>query len=647
MPSKKRKKSQHRPAEVTRIEPQELEAVRAQDLSSGTENTRPNIFIGTVNIVMGPMKSFIDPVKKVCYPQLEAHWENKYRSRFPKHAGKLLVFDLALLFLASTLAVSLVLVHTVLPPVRVAESVAVAIDQPVAMNSGELSVLNISYASGADELVRDAELIVESGADMLLVDGNGDISTQQTFDLGDLPPHNQGSLAVSAYAYGAVGTTLPVLVKLSYWETGRANRTVVSTYYELPLESAPLNLVVEFDEPMMTNSISTMRIDYENVSEETLRDVHLQLDKPLGYRLTGATPAVSRNGDWSIGNLEPGAHGSIAVHGILRDGATPSFSVSGTIEAVDGMQRVVSATHLNTDAISTGFELTHNVSGLSSLWPGQTTEVTIKYANTGERTLKNLTVTLNAEGAYLLDEANFPLVWTAADDSALTEIAPGEFGTLTAPVRLAPVKTQDELNGAENQTVRINATAEYELADSMTRIFHAESEVSDLPVSTMINVDAAALYFTQAGDQLGIGPIPPQVEKTTRYWLVLSIKNGPNALRKARLTATLLPAAEWSDEISVAAGRPLAFIASDRKIIWNIGDIPAFAGEHLSSATANFEIEVRPDHNDVGQVLDLLDHIYIEGEDVFTGTKVTASAATVTTAVRFGTPEAMSGVVVE
>ncbi len=224
---------------------------------------------------------------------------------------------------------------------------------------------------------------------------------------------------------------------------------------------------------------------------------------------------------------------------------------------------------------------------------------------------------------------------------------PGESGSLTATLQLVKFRSQKDLAGATNPSIRIMATGEYELANEPTRTFHADSAATDLPISTMVEIDAAALYFTQAGDQLGVGPIPPQVNETTRLWIVLTVENGPNALRNAQLTATLLPDADWRDRTSVTSGKPLAFVASERKLIWNIGDIPAFAGGHLPRATANFEIELKPGEDDLGKVLQLLDHIIIEGEDEFTGARVTAVGELVTAAVRFGPDDAVLGEVIK
>jgi len=650
MPSKKRKKrNKKKKAEVTPVEPQELEAVRTQELqeADSAATSKPNIFIGTLNVIAGPIRTLIDPVKKVCYPPLEEHWDTRYKNRFPKHARKLLIFDLVLWVLASALAVALVLVHTVLPPVTRISPVSVELSEPQTLTAGQPTELTIRYVSGSDELVRDAKIIVETKEDFVYTDETAAQKTtnetlRHVLHLGDLPAQASGDIHLPGIAYGTPGSTLPVLVQLTYWESGQAERTVNSVYYQIPIDDSPLQLSLEFEEPFMNDTVNQIRIDYENTGDEILRDARIAFIAPNDYRLTGARPPLGPDKEWRLGNLQPAATGSITVYGVLRSGAPPSFAIRATSTAPDDINRPLNEVRLNADAVSTGFVLSHDVSGHTSLRPGQSTDVTIRYANHGDQTIKNAEIAITASGDFLADEDIYPFTFDVID-----VIAPGESGELHAPLRLATTRSQEDLNGEINPTISVTTSAEYSIEDNPARTFRTDSGVSNLPVSTTLTIDAASLYFTQAGDQLGVGPIPPQVDKTTRLWLVITIENGPNAVKNAQLTASLMPDATWTDKTSVTSGRPLAFVESDRKLIWNIGDLPAFVGGHLPRATANFEIEVAPDEKDAGEVLKLLDHIYIEGEDAYTGAKITAKGELITTSIRFGPEEALNGAVIE
>jgi hypothetical protein len=646
---------EHNPITPEPASSAELEAVRQRELQQTVDSRRPNIFIGTLNIIAGPMRAFTDPVKKICYPRLEAHWEEKYKQRFPKHAKKLLIFDLVLLFLVSALAVALILVHTALPDIYFAELISISLQQPTTITSGSETDLVFSYVSGSKLAVRDAKIIIETTADFILNEDNPnnlnfnpdpDRPNRRIYQLGDLLPAASGLIHLTGIAYGSPGQSLPVLAQLSYWESGKAERTSISSFQQIPIEISPLKLEINFEKPFLLETVNQIKINYENQSAQTLSNIAVQLSTPSDFYITGTLPARTNNHEWLLGDLKPNATGVITVYGIMKRGTPPSFSLTGST-VIDHEKYLLNKIRVNADTVSTGFVLSHDVSEITSLSPGQEIEVRVHYANNGEQIIKNVKITLSAEGTYLSAGENLSIVWNKNTDAALAVIQPGEAGMLATKLALALERTSDELKGNNNPSVKITAVAEYSLEQTSARVFRTDSGISNLPIDTLIKIDTATLYHAPFGDQLGLGPIPPRTEKTTRLWIALSVKNGHNPVRNARLTATLMPKILWLDKTSVTLGHPLAYVASERKLIWEIGDLPAFAGDFLPAATANFEIELTPTLDDIGQILKLIDYIKVEGEDVFTGTRVRAEGEAATSAVKIGTEEARLGKILE
>jgi len=147
------------PFEVEPVPTGELEKVRSQETEpTNRAGNGRNIFIGTLNVFVGPMRAFIDPVKKVCYPTLSAHWDKKYKQPFAHHAWKILIFDLVLLFLASFLTVSLVLIYKFLTPVSPPDLVSVTLAWPDGIMSGAETELVLSYTNRTDQTLKDGRL---------------------------------------------------------------------------------------------------------------------------------------------------------------------------------------------------------------------------------------------------------------------------------------------------------------------------------------------------------------------------------------------------------------------------------------------------------------------------------------------------------
>jgi len=95
----------------------------------------------------------------------------------------------------------------------------------------------------------------------------------------------------------------------------------------------------------------------------------------------------------------------------------------------------------------------------------------------------------------------------------------------------------------------------------------------------------------------------------------------------------------------VAIGEPLIHISDERKVVWRIDDLPAFAGWFGPRPTAGFEIEFTPTRDDVGTAPNLVEYLTMTGTDAVTGVRVTSEAQPVTTGVRFGSIEERQGLV--
>jgi hypothetical protein len=291
------------------------------------------------------------------------------------------------------------------------------------------------------------------------------------------------------------------------------------------------------------------------------------------------------------------------------------------------------------DALSTGFTVGNDLDVPAVVRAGEAFTVRVRYHNEGTYTLANAAIRLEATDRYLADG---PVEWTGGD---LARIEPGENGVLTAMLRVRDDIAQEDLEGDPTPVIRLHVVGEYAIDGQPTRTLRLEGAMNEIAVVTDVGVEAAALYRTKDGEQLGVGPIPPNVGEVTKLWIVLNVENGTGAVHDARLEATLPPGVRWTGRYSVTAGEPIAYLSEQRRIVWDIGGVPAFSeGEY---AGASIEVSFTPSPEDVGSAPSLLQEIALTAQDTATGVRVHANAPDVTTAVRFGSPEETSGIVTE
>ncbi|MDO9399662.1 MAG: hypothetical protein Q7T79_03205 [bacterium] len=138
------------------------------------------------------------------------------------------------------------------------------------------------------------------------------------------------------------------------------------------------------------------------------------------------------------------------------------------------------------------------------------------------------------------------------------------------------------------------------------------SKSSKLCVLSDLNLKSAGYYYSQQGDQLGIGPLPPTVDMQTNYWIFWEIDNFGNDFKDAIFVAQLPTDIIWIDNKNLSAGN-LQYSESTRKIIWTVEEISKNGGNYR----AGFEIGVVPSQKDVGKVLKLLSDISFSAYDNF------------------------------
>lgn len=658
-----------------------LNAARADDARKENflpdDAKKPNIIIGTFNVFGDGMKALghgirvacdpvlkvcypviektdtavrrmvIDPVKNVCYPPLKSHWERKYKGPHGDKAHYVLIFDLALMFLLGALIVGLIFMKFVLPAIPLPDVVQVHLDEPETVTSGEPTSIVIAYSNDSGEQFAGAEIRVQLPEQFLPTAvrpaghaPDGTVADKDdrfiTIPIGMLEPRSRGSVTIDGALHGPLNSEHAVISELSYWKEGAIAPERSVAAYDIVVTASPFMLDLSFDEPFLRGSQNVIRIAYANDGDSAIEDAEIRLSAPPGFVFRGSVPAASASGVWTLGTLAPGEKGVISVYGVLPDGALSSFIVRAYADA-DGMRLLTQEARGDVDARSTGFVVGNDLELPNILRAGETFTVRVRYHNNGQFTLKNAAIRLVTSERYL---ANEPVEWTGGD---LESIGPGENGVLTATLRVKDVIATEDLAGDQTPVIRVQAVGEYGVEGDPTRTFRIDGAANEAAVITTVGIEGAALYRTKDGEQLGVGPIPPNVGDTTELWVVLKVSNTTGAVRDGRLEAILPPGVQWTGRYSVTAGEPIAYLSEQRRIIWDIGAVPAFSeGE---DAGASIEVRFTPIPEDAGTAPALLRDITLVAHDAATGARVHATAPDVTTAVRFGSAAETAGIV--
>ncbi len=130
------------------------------------------------------------------------------------------------------------------------------------------------------------------------------------------------------------------------------------------------------------------------------------------------------------------------------------------------------------------------------------------------------------------------------------------------------------------------------------------------PISTPFTIHTTGRYYAVSGDQIGIGPLPPQVGETTKLWIGLRLGPTTADLSNVRVRIKLAPGVLVTGRDALADGG--SFTETDTELIWNLGYMPTDA----DGAGASFEIQLTPNKSQKGSVPVLVESVVAEAVDV-------------------------------
>lgn len=142
--------------------------------------------------------------------------------------------------------------------------------------------------------------------------------------------------------------------------------------------------------------------------------------------------------------------------------------------------------------------------------------------------------------------------------------------------------------------------------------------LGSLPLKTSVRYTAAS------GDQIGVGPHPPEKNEETRYWAFFTVDQSEIPLKNIHLKAAFPKSVELTGSVAVPDGGTWTTVG--RSLEWIL---PAPASSH-ARVMIGVEVAVTPS-GDPELPLTLISSVDAEAEDAASGTEVEAKQGGVTT----------------
>ncbi len=516
----------------------------------------------------------------------------------------------------------------------------------------DISILSNTFTAGGEEYPLLLEITNRNNSPLELVDlvleypKNSQAGLSQDNEhfrasLGTIPAGGIKSENIKLVLFGEQGSMRQIKISLEYRVEGSNAIFVKDKFYEVSINSTPINLSI--NAPLEASSNQDVIFDVKAALNATkpLSKILLKVDYPIGFQFIKASPAPSLgNNVWNLGDLAPGSERNISILGKMLDvfdgeekifrvwSGSQSPSDKSLIETVfNSLEHIVMIKKSSIEAkllINGVYQREYAIDTKTPI-QGQ-----IQWVNNLETKINDLEIRAKISGNAInrktisagqgfYNSSQDLIIWDKNSQNKFMEVNPGDSGTVSfsfsslslfsaaGGIILSPTINVDiSITGRQAQGGGIIT----ELGNSESKIIRI---ISDVGLSTK------ALYYS--GPFINSGPIPPKVEQKTTYNIVWSLSNTANSISKVQVRSSLPSWMRFLGPFSPAT-EDLVYDVSTKEIIWNVGGIQKGAGITGAEKNVSFQVEFTPSLSQVGTTPIIINDTTLTGHDDFANVDV-------------------------
>lgn len=561
---------------------------------------------------------------------LELHYKDKYHLNF-EHAKKLFVFDMGLLLSAVILLFATIFWFTYDPTITNLIFLSINTSSPDAkIISGGYITYTIAYQNKSDIRIISPSLTINLPASFVIEATEPKESfnhAERKFILADLSPEQQGQTKISGWFYDTPGVESKITAILEYTQEGRTNKEVKSTPLFQFQRGSVLKVGINAPEKLIAAGSTPIKIILTNDGKRELNNITLPLASPAGLSLVElkTDKGVVENNQLKLGELKPDETANLSAElktNLPEQIKAAALKLTPSIE-VNGIK-------IAQNTVEKNFSVLHPRISIQSYWinqsektqPGQTTELNLSVSNNGDIDLNNLEIALPIKNEIIntnklanLNNGSYKnkiFTINSKYNAGLLVLARNQTKNLTIkiPILESPVAGVDLV-------LKLNPELKADLNELSGVVYQTKTSAPEIKIGTNLDLAGEVRYFTADGDQLGRGPLSPQVGKETKYWALLKITNTTSKATNLHLAAQLPEYVAWTNKSSVSHGSSVNFNEKTKTISWSLNSLAP-----RQTVGIYFELALTPTDEQVGTAPIILQNIKLEATDDFIKEKI-------------------------
>jgi len=550
---------------------------------------------------------------KKIYQFFNIHYHRRYHNQY-EHAKKLFVFDLFLLAVAIVMLGSSIFFYFWNPGLTDQIDLKISLGDE-RIKSGEKIKLVIDYKNRSKYILNNATFGIHLPSGFLIdrdLTPTSTFSDQSTAFVPIIYPGAKGQILIYGYLWIPPKQEQKITAILSYTPENSKNKEQKLSDFVVNLPDSVLQSNLQITPTSFANAVTPFTLSLRNNSEQKLANLNIKLNFPGKINI--------RDEDVTELSLNKNEE-KIITGSIVMPGKSGEYLLSATInnkfdnrlvELLD-LQNTIKTFSPN---IALKTEITDN---LSYAQPDQTINASLNWQNNDQLTIENAIVRISFTAGVVdlkttARENHFKLSGDSLiiDNSVRTALANVQHKSsdqFNFKIFLLP---NFNLGQVENAHLEIKPYFSGNIREIGNQNFEIIGQNARLPLTTELKLKSQARYYSDDGDQLGRGPLPPKVAQTTKYWIFVQLNNTTNPVKNANLEITLPDYVTFTGKQSVTIGPALS--RGGNKINWSYRELPA-----NSQTGWYFEVAATPSSEMNGQNLNLVNNIKFNAVDKNTG----------------------------
>ena len=471
------------------------------------------------------------------------------------------------------------------------------IDLEMSINSEQVSGQDVSYViyweNDNRNTIEDAymSLVPPRGFDFKEVITNGFEYSEKDniITLGNLLPGSNGEFTINGLMWADTKLGADWEIRMYYKNLGLRHNKTISRNIEYIGSLLSSNISVP--EKVYLNNRLPIKLTVTNNSSDNLSDVKLAVQFPADFEYLQYTYNF-KDHEWNIGSLNANETKELELIGRLTylAAAQAKFGIATNIiindESLRQDWRIAEA-----DYILPKVDLDLSITAQDQYILGNEYQAQIYYYNYEEVDLNDVQVKFYSSGVGLE-----------------TEFTPSQYYSKTVEVQAEdffnPKFIIKRISGDTGTEMSIWAELSWldNKGDGTNRIY-VFSEKKQLTVTPHLDISARLYYFTPSGDQIGYGPLPPEVGESTSYWVSIRLWPSFGGVENLILKAQLGNNVKLIDYNS-----SLGNVINGDGISWEVDEYDT-SWYYQPQPRLNLQFEIIPDNSQVGKTVSLLRNI--------------------------------------